>query len=142
MDFNFSNFWEFLNQYTDWLIWLGALSLVTLLLSLLFLPWLLARIPPDYFIDAKHPPVKQQNHSILIASIIFILRNVIGAILIVAGILMLVLPGQGLLTLFAGVMICDFPGKYRFEYYLIRLPKMLVAINWFRAKAGAMPLVV
>lgn len=43
------------------------------------------------------------------------LRNVLGAILLVAGIAMLVLPGQGVPTILISLGLMNFPGKYRLE---------------------------
>jgi hypothetical protein len=49
---------------------------------------------------------------------------------------MLVLPGQGLITLFVGFFLIDFPGKYRFEKWLIRRKAVHRPINWLRRKSG------
>jgi hypothetical protein len=40
-----------------------------------------------------------------------ILKNTIGAILVILGLIMLVTPGQGLLTILLGLSIMEFPGK-------------------------------
>ena len=44
---------------------------------------------------------------------VFIARNVVGAIVVLAGLIMLVTPGQGILTIIAGLAIMDFPGRDR-----------------------------
>ena len=51
-------------------------------------------------------------------------------------------PGQGLLTIFMGVMLIDFPGKHRFERWLVSRRVILAAANRLRAKAGRPPLEV
>lgn len=48
----------------------------------------------------------------------WLVKNVFGFVLIVAGIVMLVTPGQGLLTIFLGLAIADWPGKRRFFRWL------------------------
>ena len=68
--------------------------------------------------------------------ILLSMKNMLGFIFIIAGIAMLVLPGQGLLTLMIGLMVMDFPGKYRFEKWLISKSAILSSINWIRHKAG------
>ena len=62
------------------------------------------------------------------------------AVLILAGIAMLVLPGQGLLTILIGFLMLDLPGKYRVEKWLISRGRVLHAINWYRGKKGRPPL--
>jgi len=55
---------------------------------------------------------------------------------LVAGIAMLVLPGQGVLTIVIGIMLLDFPGKYRFERSLAARRPVLRSINWLRRRAN------
>ena len=53
-----------------------------------------------------------------------------------AGLLMLFLPGQGVITLLAGLMVMNHPGKFVFEPWLIQRPHVLSAVNWLRARHG------
>ena len=46
-------------------------------------------------------------------------KNLLGATLVLAGLLMLFLPGQGVITLLAGLMIMNYPGKFVLEPWLI-----------------------
>lgn len=71
-------------------------------------------------------------------------RNAFGYFLIALGAVLSLpgVPGQGLLTIFMGVMLIDFPGKYRFERWLVSRRVILAAANRFRAKAGRPPLEV
>ncbi len=64
------------------------------------------------------------------------LKNTVGLVLVVAGLVMLVLPGQGILTMLAGIVLIDFPGKYQMERWAVERPAVLRAINWTRKKAG------
>ena len=57
-----------------------------------------------------------------------------------AGIAMLVLPGQGVLAILIGIMLLDVPGKYRFERWLVMRPPVWRAVAWLRTKAGKDPL--
>jgi hypothetical protein len=52
------------------------------------------------------------------------------------GVAMLVLPGQGVLTIITGLLLLDFPGKYRFERWLVRRGPVLRGVNWLRDRAG------
>jgi hypothetical protein len=60
----------------------------------------------------------------------------------VAGIAMLVLPGQGVLTMLLGVMLMNFPGKYELERQIIQQPTILKALNWMRRRANRPDLIV
>ena len=122
------------------LTWLTFGSLAAFVISLLALPWLVARIPTDYFLYKKrHPiPLKQQHPIIRMALLIG--KNILGAILLIGGILMIFIPGQGLLTIAMGMLLLDYPGKFLLERKFVRQAKVLKALNWLRAKTNAPPL--
>jgi hypothetical protein len=61
-------------------------------------------------------------------------RNALALVLLAAGILMLVLPGQGILTILIALMVSTFPGKYRMERAIMRRPRVLRAANWIRRR--------
>ncbi len=69
-------------------------------------------------------------------------KNVLGLVLLLAGIAMLVRPGQGVLTILMGIALLDFPGKRQLERRLIALPTVLRTINKLREKFGRPPLTV
>ena len=116
----------------DYAYLLMAVSLVSLVVGVLMAPVFVTRIPHDYF---SHPRRQHPDTRRPVIRLAFLaLKNLLGAVLVVAGILMLFLPGQGLLTLLVGLMIMNYPGKYTLERWLIRLPHVLTAINWLRKK--------
>jgi hypothetical protein len=51
-------------------------------------------------------------------------------------------PGQGILTILLGIMLLDFPGKRRFEYWLVSRPKIFAAINKLRHRFSKPALVL
>ncbi len=67
-------------------------------------------------------------------------KNIAGVFFLLMGIIMLITPGQGLLTILIGLLLMDFPGKRRFEIWLIRIPSIHRAINWIRKKGDKAPL--
>ncbi|MEJ2320993.1 MAG: PGPGW domain-containing protein, partial [Gammaproteobacteria bacterium] len=69
-----------------------------------------------------------------------IVRNIIGLPVLLAGLLMLFLPGQGLLTVMIGLAIMVYPGKFRAERWLVRRQGVLRALNWMRKRRGVPPL--
>jgi len=127
-----------------WLKWLRdpvlvvavSLGLAILgLVSLLALPFLLARIPTDYFVTPLAPTRRGSAHWIGRVA-----KNLLGGILLLLGIAMLVLPGQGVLTILAALLFLYFPGKHRVERWLVLKPRVLRVVNEVRARGGRPPL--
>lgn len=116
-------------------------SALLFVLSLIGLPLVLTRMPADFFsrperrrldlADRKRPPW-------FVA--LTVARNVLGGILLVLGVLMLFLPGQGLLAIFASLFLLDFPGKRRLQRWIISRPAVHGPVNALRRRAGRPPL--
>lgn len=119
-----------------WLI--TAISIFTFFGSLAALPILIVRLPEDYFI--RQPVRDWPTRHPLVHILLVIAKNIFGVGLVLAGIAMLVLPGQGLLTILVGLMLLDFPGKRRLERRLIQIPPVLNSINWIRMRYHRKPL--
>lgn len=118
-----------LHHYQSILTFIGLGSALMFLFSLLMLPLLLKQIPVDYF--------SRNDKSMHWAALLLprnVVRNLLGVPVLLAGILMLVLPGQGILTIFIGIAIMQFPGKYTLERWLASQKGVLAAINWIRHK--------
>jgi hypothetical protein len=71
-----------------------------------------------------------------------ILKNVVGVLFVLAGLSMLVLPGQGVLTILIGLSLVDFPGKQRLEARIIGQRSVFKAVNSLRARFGRPPFVL
>lgn len=130
-----------LNWIEDYeaLIWIAsAVSVVTFVATLIAMPVLIVRLPADYFI--RRPVRDWVTRRPALHLLLVVAKNVLGAVLLVAGVAMLVLPGQGLLTILVGVMLLDFPGKRRFERWLICRRPMHRTADWMRARRGRPPL--
>lgn len=122
------------------LAWLGGISALMFVATLLLIPVLVARIPVDYFSTGHQRVARTRDQHPLLYWAGLVLRNVLGLVFIIAGIAMLVLPGQGILSILIGVSLSSFPGKYTLERKLVSLPKVLDGINWLRAKSDKPPL--
>jgi hypothetical protein len=134
---------QFIQLAESWIskeMWVGliAFSVVAFIGTLIAIPAILIRLPPDYFQNHHHKPWFANHHPV-VRSLGLLVKNVAGIIFLLAGIAMLFLPGQGLLTMLLGILFIDFPGKHRLEKKLIRHPKIFHAINAFRDKAGKPP---
>lgn len=117
-----------------WSVVLGViLLLVTAVAGMLFAIYL----PADYFTRPRK--VWDQGQSAWQWAMLA-LKNLAGLALIVAGVLMLVLPGQGVLTMIIGLLMLNFPGKRKFVAALIRRAKVLGSINALRSRYGKQPL--
>ncbi len=108
------------------------LSIVMCVATILVLPFLICKIPEDYFL---HGQSKSPRHlSPLVRGGRWLVKNMAGYLLILAGFIMLFVPGQGLLTLFLGVVLIDFPGKKMLEKRVIRIQYIRSTLNWIRKK--------
>jgi len=121
--------------------WLVASTIITFLATLIAVPILVVRIPPDYFSRRKRHGKLWANQHPVVRAMLMIGKNALGFILVVAGIIMLVLPGQGVFTILIGIMLLNFPGKYRLERWIVARRPVLRSINWLRRRAGRAPLV-
>ena len=122
------------------LIGLGASSILILIISILGISWFVAQIPEDYFLSSKRKPSKWQEQKPILRLAVLFGKNIIGVSLIIGGLLMLVLPGQGLLTIVTGLLLINYPGKYKLEQKLVAIPSVFRALNWIRVKANKPPL--
>lgn len=121
---------------------LTGVSAAGFLLSLILAPIVAASIPPTYFAHDRRPPSRFAERRRAARWLIRVGKNGLGALLLLGGLAMLVLPGQGLLTLFVGFILVDFPGKYRFEKWLMARSWVRRPINWLRRRRGRDPLVL
>ncbi len=121
--------------------WLAGASAVLGVAGLLAVPWLLVRIPSDYFTaERRRRFAPRSTPARELRWLGLALKNLLGALLLVAGIAMLVLPGQGVLTILLALAWMDFPGKYRLERWLVSRGPTLRTINRIRRARGCEPL--
>lgn len=135
---------EWLQDHKAWFYWFGVFSLLTLLLSIVIVPMLITRMAPDYFLEDRKSEASLKYQHPVLRSLGVILKNVLGGLLIIFGVL-LSLPGvfgQGFLTILIGLSVMDFRGKRKLEIWMIRLKPVNKAINWIRAKADQPPLIL
>lgn len=128
--------WFWLGEQQNLLLWLGLSSLAMFIGSLLLLPLIVVRLPADYFHPDRELLSRFARTHPLVRVLLKVAKNLLGVSLIMGGILMLVLPGQGLLTLLIGISLTDFPGKRAWERRLAAQPPVLKTLNWLRRRAG------
>jgi len=120
--------------------WIAGASFLTFAAFLIAAPLFVVRIPADYFASGKRPrKLWARRHPALRAALL-IGKNALGLVFLLAGLAMLVLPGQGVLTILAGLMLLDFPGKHKLVRWVVGRPGVLGTLNWLRRRAGRPPL--
>jgi hypothetical protein len=115
--------------------WLGVFSLVMFVGSLVGIGWVLVRLPADYFARtlAESQEYRREHWAWYLA------RNVLGFVILIAGIVMLFMPGQGLLAILVGVLMVDFPGRRTVVRRIIERPGIMSTANRLRARFGRPP---
>jgi hypothetical protein len=111
--------------------------------SLLIAGYFLVQISPMYFQDSHSREFWVNRHRLLRLPA-RISKNILGALLVVLGIILALpgVPGQGLLTVLIGLVLLDLPGKRRLERRIVGRPGVLRAINRLRKRFGRAPLVL
>lgn len=120
-----------------------AIFLVTFFANLALVSFILVKIPSDYFKESNHSTfLKSQSPVVRVLAIIG--KNLLGVVLVVLGILLSLpgVPGQGVLTILLGIMLLDFPGRRRFERWIVGWPKVFNGINKLRQRFDKPPLVL
>ena len=129
-----------ISSHQNLLVWSGLASIIIFIVSLLSLPWLVAKIPEDYFLPQRRVGTPWKDHFPRAWLLMFVVRNVVGYLLLFSGFLMLFLPGQGILTMLTGLLLMDYPGKFQLERKIALSPTVLSKLNWLREKANQPPL--
>jgi len=133
----------------DWLFaWIKAhklfvigitiFSLILLAFSVFMIPVFIVNLPRDYF----KKPKKQSRPSFLnptVYIVLLVFKNILGVVLMLLGLIMLVLPGQGIITMLIGLMIIDFPGERKLLIYILRKTNAVKVMNWLREKNNKPP---
>jgi hypothetical protein len=121
-------------------IWvLGIASAAMLVISAMLIPFLIVRLPADFYAENSHRRRIFQDRPLLRMAFL-VTKNTLGAVLFITGVLLLVLPGQGILTILAALALLDFPGKRSLEMRILHRPAIMKSINWLRQRAGRQPL--
>lgn len=120
-----------------WLAYAAPVSVLAMVLTALITPWLVARIPEDYFV---RPRRRDHTGHWVVRTVVVIAKNALGLVLVAAGTAMLVLPGPGVLTVLGGLALLDVPGKRAVECWMVSRPGARNLIAVLRARAGRPPL--
>lgn len=138
--------WQWIVQFWESLTWsrilVGVLfTVITIIASYGLIVLGMIKIPADYFSSTYVKEIDADKHfSVRWAA--FIIKNLVGFLLIIAGIVMIFTPGPGVPTILLGLIMMDIPGKRPLEAKLIQRPLVLSAVNELRAKYNKPPLIM
>ena len=130
-----------MNEPIETYLLLGfALSVVATVGGVVVVGTVLVKLPPAYFVA---PAVRQPlgtTHSLVRWTVVF-LKNLLGAALVVLGLIMSVpgIPGPGIITIVIGLMLLDFAEKRRWSRWVMSRRPILRAANNLRRKYGKPP---
>jgi UPF0716 family protein affecting phage T7 exclusion len=109
----------------------AAAILVTFVVGLVVLRVLLVRLPADWFVR-EEPSRSGASRTA---------RRIAGALLVLVGIALLVLPGPGMLVVAIGIALFDSPRKKELLAKLLTRPTIGDALDRARARAKKEPFV-
>ena len=118
-----------------------GLFVVSLIASAVIVAVVIVKIPANYF-SSHYQQDFLPNSSWFTRWGEVIAKNMIGLLLVIAGIIMLIGPGQGILTILIGLILMDIPGKRPLEARIIKRPPVLAVVNALRMRYDKPPLVM
>jgi hypothetical protein len=127
--------WDWVAAHKGLIFTLSAAGFVA---TLMIMVVLIVRMPDDYFLHPREAPWAKSRPVLRV--LLVIVRNLLGAALLLLGLVMLATPGQGVLSILVGISLLDVPGKRRLELAIIRREPVRKSMNWIREKAGRPPL--
>lgn len=92
-------------------------------------------LPADHFLPRPVTNSWWRKH-LFIRWTLLALKNALGVVVLVLGLLMLVTPGPGLVFILLGLSLLDFPGKRALERRLVQRPSVMKFLNDLRANFG------
>jgi len=142
----FTEIWNWIVQFWQsltWsqIAWTTAFTVISIIISYAAIVIGMIKIPADYFSSSYAKEIRSDRH-FSVRWTALIAKNLIGFVIIIAGVIMLFTPGPGVPTILLGLIMMDIPGKRPLEARLIRRPMVLAAVNDLRARYNKPPLVM
>jgi hypothetical protein len=136
-----SDFWTSLTL--EKVLLYAGLFLASFLISSAAVAVVMVKVPATYF-SLSHRRDFLPNSPWYLRYGALIAKNILGAFLVVVGIILSLpgVPGPGLLTILIGLVMLDIPGKRPLEARIIQQPTVLATVNRLRAKYKRPPLIM
>lgn len=122
------------------IVLISSATLLLAVVSAVLVPIALAELPEDYLLRDLDPLRTHFARANAPGKLALAGRNLAGLVLVVLGLVMLLVPGQGVLTVLVGLALLDFPGKRGLERRLLARESVRRAVDWMRRKRGRPPL--
>ena len=126
---------EFIEAHKLLVTILAGSSVIMFIGTLILIPILIIRMPVNYFTNEDRATWPWKRCHPVICIIFMTLKNLLGAIFVIFGVIMLITPGQGLLSIIIGLTMMNYPGKYHLERWLVSHDHVRHALDWIRHKA-------
>lgn len=128
-------------QNHEWLIWyLTIFSAIGFILSLAVIPVIIIKLPKDYFVRHDRELLSSIGPHPVLKIILLVVKNILGCVVFLMGVVMLVTPGQGLLFILLGVVLLDFPGKRSVQRWILSHKPIVRSVIWLRDRGNVEPL--
>lgn len=119
----------------------GGIFLFMLVMNILAILIVIVKIPADYF-SPNYTYNFLPGKPWYLRWGAVILKNLLGLVLLIAGVAMLIGPGQGIMTILLALIMLDIPGKRPLEARIIQRPTVRDAINKVRKRYNKPPLIL
>jgi hypothetical protein len=130
---------------THFILLIILLTTAVSIIYFIVITYIITRLDHTYFMRDKTskvapiPELTPENSPLHYP--IKIIKVTFGLVLLVCGLAMLVLPGQGLITIVIALSLIPFPGKHKVERNLLARHSIRSSLNWIRKKANKPPFI-
>ena len=131
---------QFMETHNELIIWVSSISFALFVGTLISIPFIIVKLPSDYFIKDKNLARRFCQDKPLLGVIIIGFKNIFGLIFLLMGFIMLFIPGQGILTMLIGYSMLDFVSMRGPVYKIVRRPSVYQFINRIREKKDKEPI--
>jgi hypothetical protein len=120
--------------------WLTAVGLLMSVGGIGAMVVLAVAMPADHFMPS-HRGAEERRHHPVVRFLLRVARNILGAFLLVLGLVLAIpgVPGPGVLFILLGMSLMDIPGKHAMVRYIVSRPLVLKPLNTLRAKWNRPP---
>lgn len=143
----YNNIDKYLNETigADFIFLTLVISIASAIVYFIIISYVITQMDNRYFIRRKiitneaivSPHLRLTNNNL--TKLVNIAKIIFGVCLLLIGLVMLVLPGQGLITILIGLSLLPFPGKDKLEQNILSRKSVRTTLNWIRIKAKKAP---
>ena len=120
------------------LLWVSTLSGIGLLILAIVTPWLIVRMPEDFFSSPQRYNWLDRKPA-MIRIPVRILKNLLAIALVIVGVIMFLTPASGLFPMLLGVVLADVPGKLKLQRWILCRKTIRKRMTWLRRKFHRKP---